>query len=52
MEPGPDGELNAYDDNIENIFVEHDDVPSLRDRWTPGMTFEEFNKKTMESFVY
>ena len=52
MGPSPEDELNTYDDDVEKIFVEHDDVPSLRGRWEPGMTFQEFNKRTLQAFVY
>lgn len=48
MEPRHNFDLVSIDS--EKVFIEHPDVPSLRARWSPGMNFGEFHKKTIASF--
>jgi isopenicillin N synthase-like dioxygenase len=50
MEPGPDFELDTYGEDLEQIYIEHDDVPSVRGRWTPGIKFSEFHNNTIKQF--
>ena len=46
----PRGYFVLNSDNENQVFVEHEGVPSLRKRWSQGITFGEFSKKTIEFF--
>lgn len=48
MEPKPSHLLVCPDK--ENVFVEHEGVPSLKARWTDGMTFGDFHRKTINHY--
>jgi hypothetical protein len=48
MEPRPSFVLNSADP--EKVFYDHPDVPSLRARWSPGMTFGQFHQNTLSTF--
>lgn len=48
MEPGPGFELRCPD--MGKVFVEHEGIPSLRARWTDGMTFGGFHNATISFF--
>jgi isopenicillin N synthase-like dioxygenase len=50
MEPGPDFKLTPFGKDPEQIYIEHDDVPSIRGRWVPGCTFADFHNNTLKQY--
>lgn len=48
MEPSPGFEIECPDS--KGALIEHEGVPSLGQRWKPGMTFGEFHNSTISFF--
>ena len=48
MEPGPDFPMKCADEG--SVFIEHEGVPPLRNRWKSGMNFGEFHHATLSYY--